>query len=146
MPTVSRNALVPYSNAEMFQLVNDIDAYPRFLPWCSSAQVLSRTEDEIEARIEVARSGLQKSFATRNRLQKDKMVEMRLLEGPFRHLEGFWRFDPLGENACRVSFDLDFEFSNRLVAMAFGPVFNQLAASLVDAFRTRAVAVYGERR
>lgn len=146
MPTVNRQALVPYSPAEMFALVDDVPAYPQFLPWCRSAQVHSRNEDEVRASIELAKGSLRKSFTTCNRLQKDKMIEMRLVEGPFRHLEGFWRFDALkGGAATRVSLDLDFEFSNRLMAMAVGPVFNQVADTLVDAFVRRAREVYGER-
>ncbi|MDD3517940.1 MAG: type II toxin-antitoxin system RatA family toxin [Chromatiales bacterium] len=147
MPSISRSALVPYTPAEMYVLVNDIESYPGFLPGCSSAQVLSRSEDEIKATIELSKGAVRKSFTTRNRLLKDKMVEMRLVEGPFRHLEGFWRFDPAREGAgCRVGLDLQFEFSNRLVSLAIGPVFNQIANSLVDAFVRRAREVYGVRR
>ena len=144
MPNIHKSALVPYSAAQMFALVNDIDAYHQFLPWCRSSQVLSRDEDELRATIEIAHGSLRKSFTTRNRIQKDKMMEMRLEEGPFRHLEGFWRFDTLGEQACKVSLDLDFEFSSKLVGLAMGPVFSQIANSLVDAFSKRAVQVYGK--
>lgn len=144
MGSVNKSALVPYSAGEMFALVNDVAAYPEFLPWCGSAQVLAASEDEVKARVEIAYGSVRKAFTTHNRLQKDKMIEMRLLEGPFRHLEGYWRFDVLGERACKVSLDLDFEFSGRLVGMALGPVFNQIANSLVDAFSKRAVEVYGK--
>lgn len=143
--TVSRNALVPYAAGEMYALVDDIAAYPRFLPWCKSTTVLSRNEDEVRASIELARGGIQKSFTTCNRNQRNKMIEMRLVEGPFHHLEGFWRFDALDERACKVSLDMDFEFSNKWVGLAIGPVFNQIANSLVDAFCQRAVEVYGKR-
>lgn len=144
MPNIHKSALVPYSAAQMFALVNDIDTYQQFLPWCRSSQVLSRSEDEVRATIEIAHGSLRKSFTTRNRIQKDKMMEMRLEEGPFRHLEGFWRFDTLGEQASKVSLDLDFEFSSKLVGLAMGPVFSQIANSLVDAFTKRAVQVYGK--
>src|SRR3569832_1831629 len=106
MPVINRSALVPYSPAEMYSLVNDVDAYPQFLPWCKSAQVLSRNDDEVRASLELARGGFEKSFTTCNRLQKNKMIEMRLVEGPFRRLEGYWRFEPLGEQACKVSLDM----------------------------------------
>jgi ribosome-associated toxin RatA of RatAB toxin-antitoxin module len=106
--------------------------------------VLSRSEDEVRATLEIAHGSLRKSFTTRNRTQMDKMIEMRLEEGPFRHLEGFWRFDVLGEQASKVSLDLDFEFSSKLVGLAMGPVFSQIANSLVDAFTKRAVQVYGK--
>lgn len=145
MPVINRSALVLYSPAEMYSLVNDVDAYPEFLPWCKSARVLSRDEDEVRASLELARGGFEKSFTTCNRLQKNKMIEMRLVEGPFRHLEGFWRFEPLGEQASKVSLDLDFEFSNKLVGLALGPIFNQIANTLVDSFCKRAIDVYGDR-
>jgi len=142
--TISKNALVPYSAAEMYDLVNDVESYSRFLPWCRSSTVLSRDEDTIRATIDIAHGSLHKSFTTCNRLQTNKMIEMRLEQGPFKHLEGFWRFDPLGERACKVSLDLDFEFSNKLIGMAMGPIFSQIANSLVDAFSKRAVEVYGK--
>ena len=147
MPTVNRHALVPYSAAQMFALVDDIESYPQFLPWCKSAKVWSRDGDEVRASVELAKGAIQKSFTTLNRNQSDKMIEMRLLEGPFRHLQGFWRFDTLGEGAttaCKVSLDLEYEFSNALLAMTVGPVFNQIANKLVDAFSQRAVTVYGK--
>ena len=147
MPTVNRHALVPYSAAQMFALVDDIESYPQFLPWCKSAKVWSRDGDEVRASVELAKGAIQKSFTTLNRNQRDKMIEMRLLEGPFRHLQGFWRFDTLGEGtaeACKVSLDLEYEFSNALLAMTVGPVFNQIANKLVDAFSQRAVSVYGK--
>ncbi len=145
MPIINRSALVPYSPAEMYSLVNDVDAYPQFLPWCKTSRVLSRDEDEVRATLELARGGFEKSFTTCNRLQKNKMIEMRLVEGPFRHLDGFWRFESLGEQACKVSLDLDFEFANKLVGLAMGPIFNQIANTLVDSFCKRAVDVYGQR-
>lgn len=144
MPAINKSALVPYSAAEMYALVNDIESYADFLPWCGSAKLLSRDADEVRAEIQIAHGSLHKSFTTRNRLQADKMIEMRLEQGPFRHLEGFWRFEELGERSCKVRLDLEFEFSNRLVGMAFGPIFNQIANSLVDAFCRRAEQVYAK--
>jgi ribosome-associated toxin RatA of RatAB toxin-antitoxin module len=144
MTTISRSALVPYSAEQMYVLVDDIESYPKFLPWCLSAEVLSRDEDEVRAVVQLARGGLQKSFITCNRLQKNKMIEIRLLEGPFRHLEGFWRFDALAPESCKVSLDMDFEFSNRLIGMVFGPVFHQITNTLVDAFCQRANDIYGK--
>jgi len=144
--TISKNALVPYQASAMFALVDDIETYPVFLPWCKSTKILNRTGDEVNALIEIAHHGLQKSFTTCNRNQRDKMIEMRLIEGPFRRLEGFWRFDELGEDGCKISLDLEFEFSNKLVSLAFGPVFSQIANSLVDAFCNRAKDLYGKSR
>ncbi len=146
MAVISKNALVMYSPSEMFRLVDDIEAYGEFLPWCRSATVISRSEDEVKASIEIAKGALNKSFTTLNRLQKDKMIEMRLLEGPFKHLEGFWRFTSLNhDQACKISLDLNFEFESKILALAVGPVFNQIGNTMVDAFCKRAVEIYGER-
>ena len=143
MAKVSKSALVAYSAADMYVLVNDIESYPRFLPWCRSAQILSRNQDEIRATIEIAKGSLSKSFTTCNRLQPGKMIEIRLLDGPFRHLEGFWQFHTLREDACKVSLDLEFEFANPLLRMTIGPIFSQITDTMVDAFCQRASEVYG---
>ena len=145
MTTVNRSALVPYSATEMYGLVDDIEAYQEFLPWCKTSVVLSRDEDEVHGKIQLARGGINKSFTTCNRVQKNKMIEMRLVEGPFHHLEGFWKFDSLAEDSCKVSLVLEFEFSNKLIGLTFGPVFSQIANSLVDAFCKRATDIYGKR-
>ena len=145
MTTISKSALVSYSPAQMFALVDGIEAYPEFLPWCCGAKVLSRTDDEVRATIELSKGGVEKAFTTCNRNQKNKMIEMRLVEGPFRQLEGFWRFDALGDDGCKVSFDLEFEFASRMLGMVVGPVFSQIANSLVDSFHKRAVEIYGKR-
>jgi ribosome-associated toxin RatA of RatAB toxin-antitoxin module len=143
---VRRTAVVPYSPAQMFELVDDVNAYSEFLPWCRSSEVLSRGEDEVMARIELAKGSVRRTFTTRNRRQRNKMIEVRLVEGPFRRLEGFWRFDAMGEKGCRVRLDLDYEFSSRLVGLAIGPVFHQLTNTLVDAFTRRAAEIYGRDR
>lgn len=145
MTSICKSALVPYSPAEMFALVDDIEAYPTFLPWCSEARVIERNQDEVRATIALSKGGVDKAFTTCNRNQKNKMIEMRLVEGPFKHLEGFWRFDALGDDGCKVSLDLEFEFASRMLGMVVGPVFSQVANSLVDSFQKRAVDVYGKR-
>ena len=145
MTSISKSALVPYSPAEMFALVEDIEAYPQFLPWCSEARVLERNADEVRATIALSKGGVDKAFTTCNRIQQGKMIEMRLVEGPFRHLEGFWRFAPLGSDGCKVSLDMEFEFASRMLDLVVGPVFSQVAISLVDSFQQRAVEVYGKR-
>jgi ribosome-associated toxin RatA of RatAB toxin-antitoxin module len=143
--TVKKSALVLYSAAEMYALVEDIEAYPRFLPWCRSTQVLSRNEDEVRATIEMVKGGVHKSFTTCNRMQNHKMIDIRLLEGPFKRLEGYWRFEPLRADASKVSLDMEFEFASPLLRVAVEPVFKQIANSLVDAFCKRAVELYGKR-
>lgn len=144
MPVVKRSSLVPYSAEQMFELVNDIESYPQFLPWCTGSRILSRQGDEIRASVDLARGGVQKTFTTCNRAQHGKMIEIRLVEGPFRLLEGFWRFDALAERRTRILLDLEFEFSSRLIQFAFGPIFHQIANSLVDAFCKRAHEIYGK--
>jgi ribosome-associated toxin RatA of RatAB toxin-antitoxin module len=145
MPTVSKSALVNHSAADMYGLVDDVEAYPQFLPWCGGARVISRNEDEVHAGIDIAYGAVRKSFTTRNRLQKNKMIEVRLVEGPFKHLEGYWRFDALSESACKVSLDMQYEFSSKLIGLAVGPVFSQIANTLVDSFCQRADALYGKQ-
>jgi ribosome-associated toxin RatA of RatAB toxin-antitoxin module len=142
MTSISRQSVVPYTSEQMYNLVNDINAYPDFLPWCHKAEILTQTEDEIRATLHLSKGGMEKSFTTCNRLQKNKMIEVRLVSGPFHHLEGFWRFEPNSEGSM-VSLDMEFEFANKLVSFAIGPVFHQIANSLVDAFIERAKNLYG---
>lgn len=146
MPLVQKSALVTYSAGQMFDLVNDVDRYQQFLPWCCSSSILSTDEDVVRARVEIAHGSIHKAFTTRNRIQHGKMIEMRLEDGPFKQLEGFWRFQALSETACKVSLDLQYEFSNRLIGLAIGPVFSQIANSMVDAFTQRAHDVYGKSK
>ncbi len=145
MTTVNKSALVSYEASDMFNIVDDIEAYPEFLPWCGAASVDSRSDDEVRASIQISHSGINKSFTTCNRLQKHKMIEMKLVNGPFKHLHGFWQFKKLGENACKISLDLEYEFSNKLMGLAIGPVFGQIVGSLVDAFCKRADELYGNK-
>lgn len=144
MPSISKTALVPHSAAEMYQLVDGIPDYPEFLPWCGGSSEQSRTDDEVRASVEIAYGAIHKSFTTLNRLQKNKMIEISLVDGPFKHLHGFWRFDALSDTACKVSLDMEYEFSNRLVSMALGPAFSQIANSMMDAFVKRAGVVYAK--
>jgi ribosome-associated toxin RatA of RatAB toxin-antitoxin module len=142
---INRSALVPYSAKEMFALVSDIEAYPQFLPWCTEARVLSHEHDEVRASIGFAVSGLSRSFSTRNYHQVNKMIEMQLVEGPFSSLHGCWQFDTLGDTGCKISLFLEYDFSSRMLGMVVGPVFNQIANTLVDSFRQRAAEIYGPR-
>ena len=143
MTTISKSALVHYSPEQMYKLVDNIEAYSEFLPWCGKATEIKRDDKIVEASLLVSYSGFNKEFTTRNRLEKNHKMEMKLVDGPFKHLEGTWVFDLLGEDACKVSLHLDFEFSSKLVSISLGPVFNQMANSLVDAFIKRAEAIYG---
>lgn len=143
MAQINRSALVPYSAAQMYQLVDGISLYPQFLPWCRTAVEHQRDADQVKASLEIAKGAVNKKFTTLNRLQHNKTIEMRLIDGPFQHLHGFWRFDELKAGACKVSLDLNFEFSNKIMSLMVGPVFNQVANTLVDSFVERARKVYG---
>ena len=145
MPTVKKSALVPYSSAQMYDLVNDPLSYPQFLPWCESVEVLSSSEEQMCARLTVARAGIRQSFATCNRLNPYESMTLELEEGPFKHLTGTWTFLALREDATKVSLRMEFEFSGRLINLAFGKVFSHVADNLVDAFCRRAREVYGDR-
>lgn len=145
MREVKKQALVPHSAEEMFDLVNDVDAYPEFLPWCSGARVVEEGKGYRIASIDISKGGVGKTFTTRNKLERPRALTIDLVEGPFRHLEGDWVFDSLGDDACKVSLELKFEFSSGLMNIVFGPVFNQISDTMLDSFVRRARAVYGTR-
>jgi len=143
MTTITRSSLVLYSPDQMFDLVNDIEAYPSFLPWCRNSTIISKTDDEISATLDLAKGGIHHVFTTRNKLVQGESIDIELVDGPFQHLEGRWQFGMIGDNqGCRVQLDMDFEFSNRIISMALGPIFTQISGSLVDAFRKRAQDIY----
>lgn len=143
MTRVQKSALVKFSALQMFELVDNIEAYPEFLPWCSGSRVISRTPEVVEAELSIAKGGFHKSFATRNKLDNGGRIYMTLLNGPFSSLEGVWDFMPLREDASKISLDLEFEMSSMLAAMAFGAVFNQICNTMVSSFTQRARQVYG---
>lgn len=145
MSSVKRSAHVPYGAQEMYDLVADVESYPQFLPWCSGARIIARDEMGTMAAIDIAYRAFRKGFTTRNRLWPGEAIEMRLVEGPFKELFGRWRFDALAGGASRISLDLDFEFASRVTALALGPAFTHIAKTLIDSFKARAAAVYGER-
>jgi ribosome-associated toxin RatA of RatAB toxin-antitoxin module len=127
----------------MYQLVDDIASYKEFLPWCGDSVEHKRDDSTVEATVTIAKGSINKAFSTKNSLQQNELIEMHLLDGPFKKLHGFWRFEALRENASKISLELEFEFSNRLVGMAIGPIFNQVANSMVDSFVDRARSKYG---
>ncbi len=143
MTHVQRSALLPYSAAQMFNLVNDVDSYPEFVPWCVKCEVHSDNENEKQATMKFAKHGINASVTTCNELDADKKITMHLLKGPFKRLVGTWIFQELDEHSCRVELDLQFSFSNRLYAVTLGPIFNQVANKLVSAFTERAQQLYG---
>jgi ribosome-associated toxin RatA of RatAB toxin-antitoxin module len=142
MQIVERSALVTYTAAQMFALVNDVARYPEFLPWCVGARVEEVSAAERIAALKVARGVLKTEFTTRNTLQQDARIHMQLMHGPFRDLTGEWRFEPIGTRGSRVYFRMEFEFKNRLSAAAFNAVFESLCGTIVDAFVLRAQFIY----
>jgi len=143
MIIVKKSRTVPFSCEQMYALVNEVENYAQFLPYCSESIVHHRDEDEVQATLVIGAAGVSKSFTTRNRLQANKMIEIRLVDGPFSHLEGFWRFDD-SEEGCVISFDLEFEFAGRMFSMLLGSVFEQVTDKMVDSFCDRAEVIYGK--
>ncbi|AUU92463.1 ubiquinone-binding protein [Enterobacteriaceae bacterium A-F18] len=142
MPQISRSALVPYSAEQMYELVNDVKSYPQFLPGCTGSRVLESGPTQMTAAVDVSKAGISKTFTTRNTLTANQTILMHLVDGPFKRLMGGWKFTPLSADACRIEFNLDFEFTNKLIELAFGRIFKELAANMVDAFTVRAKEVY----
>lgn len=143
MTIVQKSALVKFSAQQMFDLVNDIEAYPEFLPWCSGSRIIKREDDFVEAELLISKGGFKKSFSTRNKIDNGRSMTISLLNGPFSSLEGRWEFIPLREDASKISLDLEFELSGKLASLAFGAVFNQICNTMVSSFTARAKAVYG---
>jgi len=142
MPQISRSALVPFSVEQMYNLVNDVDAYPQFLPGCTGSRVLDKTDNSMTAAVDVAKAGISKTFTTKNTLTSNQSIDMQLVDGPFRKLMGGWHFTALSPEACKVELNLDFEFTNKLIELAFGKIFKELAGNMVQAFTQRAKEVY----
>lgn len=142
MTVVQKSALVKYSARQMFDLVNDIESYPQFLPWCSDSRILKREDDIVEAELVISKGGFKKSFSTRNKIDPGGKITVSLLEGPFTYLEGTWNFMPLREDASKISLDLEFEMPGVMASLAFGTVFNQICNTMVASFTERAKAVY----
>ncbi len=142
LKVVERSAIVPFSAAQMFDLVNDVAAYPKFLPWCSAASAADSSATERIASLSIERGVLRSSFSTRNILQPPTEILMQLIDGPFRSLSGQWRFGAIGEQGARVSFRVEFEFRNPPTALTFNAAFEAMCASIVDAFAARAREIY----
>jgi ribosome-associated toxin RatA of RatAB toxin-antitoxin module len=140
---IQRSALLPYPAQALFDLVNDVASYPDFLPWCSSSEVLEANETYMRASLEVAKAGLSQRFVTANTLEPGKSIQLNLVEGPFSQLNGHWEFKALGDKACKISLDLTFDYAGPLVRATLGPLFNQAANTMVDAFCQRAKQLYG---
>jgi ribosome-associated toxin RatA of RatAB toxin-antitoxin module len=146
MKNIHKSVLIWYTPDEMFRLVTDVARYPEFLPWCDRARVVATEPQGMVAEVGISLGGIKQSFTTRNRHEEGRSVGMSLIDGPFSNLSGMWRFTPVGDGsqrACKVELDLQYGFSSKTLAALVGPVFDKIAASLVDAFVKRAETVYG---
>ena len=145
MALVEKSVLIEYSAAQMYALVENVAAYPEFLPWCGGTEILKKEGDITRAAITIDFRGIKQRFSTENRADPPQLIEMSLLDGPFRQLDGNWRFKALGQDACKVEFRLHYEFSSKLLEKIVGPVFHFIASTFVDSFVKRARQLYGER-
>jgi ribosome-associated toxin RatA of RatAB toxin-antitoxin module len=143
MSIVSRSAIVNHSARDMFALVSEIESYPSFLPWCDRASVHERGPGRTVATLRVNFRGLKEEFTTENRDRPGESIDMKLVSGPFRSLEGGWRFTPLSHQACKVELDLRYEFATGLIDRVAGKIFDEIASSLVEAFVRRADQLFG---
>jgi ribosome-associated toxin RatA of RatAB toxin-antitoxin module len=146
MKNIHKSVLIWYAPEEMFRLVTDVARYPEFLPWCDSASVLETDAQGMVAEVGISLGGIQQTFVTRNDHVEGRSIGMSLVQVPFSKLSGVWRFNPVGDGtqrACKVELELQYGFSSKTLAVIVGPVFDKIAASLVDAFVKRAETVYG---
>ncbi|MDF0604897.1 type II toxin-antitoxin system RatA family toxin [Neisseriaceae bacterium TC5R-5] len=144
MQLIEKSVLVAHTPAQMFALVDDVEHYSRFLPWCSKAEVLSRQDNQLIASLHIDYLKVRQHFTTRNINQPGESIVMELVDGPFEFLEGRWCFKPLGEAGCKIEFTLRYQFSSKILAKIIGPVFAYISGSLVDAFIKEADKVYGD--
>jgi len=142
MKQIARSAIVEHTAAQMYALVDDIESYPRFLPWCREARV-ETVGGKKRATLVAGLGGIKQSFTTQNENQPGRSIDMRLVEGPFKHFSAAWRFTPLAEHACQVEFSLRYQFANRALAKLLEPLFEHIADTMVDAFTRRADEMHG---
>ncbi len=143
---IEQSTILPYSPGQLYALVNDVAAYPQFLPWCEAVQVHDQGLETLSATLTLAKAGVRQQITTRNEMVPGSRIHMRLMKGPFRHLSGLWEFHPHGDDGVLVKLLMEFEFKNRLVAMTLGRLFDEVTGTLVSAFRDRAHACYGGLR
>ena len=143
MTRIDRSALVQFSAEQMYELVNDIENYPQFMQGCTAARVISVTEEELVGELTLSKAGIRQTLVTRNALVPGREMSMELLEGAFTNFSATWRFNPLTEEACKVTLEMEFEFGGGLVDFAMEKLFSSSANNLVDALVQRARHVYG---
>src|SRR5690554_3322527 len=140
---IQRSAILPYPAQQLYQMVNDVERYPEFLPWCSETRLISADDTSMCAEVTASRAGLSHSFVTSNQLVPNERVEINLVKGPFKHLHGIWEFKQLSEAACKMSLELEFDYSGMLIKATLGTLFTHAANTMVDAFCQRAKELYG---
>jgi len=145
MTEISKTAVVPYTTNEMYALVNDIESYPAFLPWCIAAKILSKKEESLIATLSLAMGKIKQSFTTENTMLEGSRIDMRLIEGPFKHLSGYWKFNPEDEHSCHIQLHMNYEFKNKIIKYALGKVFYIVIDTMVESFVQRAQHIYGNR-
>ena len=145
MTEIIKTTVVPYTPEEMYVLVNDIESYPTFLPWCTAAKILSKQEERLTAKLSLALGKIKQSFTTENTMQDGSQIEMRLIEGPFKHLNGYWKFNLEDEQSCQIQLHMNFEFKNKIFKHTLGKAFYKVMDSLVESFVQRAQQIYGNR-
>ena len=134
MYNIHKSAIVLHPAAKMFKLVDEVENYPNFLPWCGSARIIHRDSEITRASIEINFKGIKQSFTTENVKKSDHMMQIRLIDGPFKHLSGSWLFKKLDENSCQIELTLEYQFSNILLETLISPVFNIIANTFIDEF------------
>ncbi|HBO38373.1 MAG TPA: ubiquinone-binding protein [Pasteurellaceae bacterium] len=142
MLTINQKSLVPYSAEQMYQLVNNYEDYPKFVPGCVASRVIVEGDNQQIGELTISKAGISQKFSTRNTMIANRSINMQLVEGPFKSLSGEWAFVQIDEKCCEISFRLDFEFSNALISLAFGKIFTHLTTRMIDAFKQQAKEIY----
>ena len=145
MTEIHKKTVVPYSADEMYALVNNIEAYPDFLSWCTTAQILHTSDHKLTATIGLKAGKIKQTFTTENTMRPGRSIKMQLVKGPFKYLHGHWQFEPEGAQSSTISLDMDFEFKNKLLKLALSNTFNKIMESLVTSYIKHAQEVYGQR-
>jgi ribosome-associated toxin RatA of RatAB toxin-antitoxin module len=145
LESISKSAVVPFTAEQMYDLVNDVETYPLFLPWCSAGVVHTHEPHYMKASVSLAVGAVKQTFTTENSLKPAERIDVQLVSGPFKKLHGYWTFEPAGEGMCRISFKMNFEYKNMLVKLALNKIFQGIGNSMVSCFIERAKQLYAER-
>lgn len=142
MLNITKSVITPYTPAQMYALVSDIENYPKYLPWCPSSKIIKKEESCVVGRVDISYLKVKAHFTTANTNVENQHIDMSLVDGPFKHLKGHWKFTPLGDKGCKIEFSLDYKFSNFLIEKVIGAVFEMVIKNIVDAFVKKAHEIY----